>query len=124
MGGAVEIIQNPPPLGFFARAAAMAFIHHNQIKESRLELAEWLVAFIARQLLIEAHINFVSAIERFIFHLGNHIFERAEIVLHGLVNQNIAVGEIENALFQFVFHQPPDDLKGGVGFARTGRHDQ
>ena len=72
----------------------MTFIHYNQIKKAGLELAEWLVAFLARQLLIEAHIDFVGAIERFILYLGNPILERAEIVLHGLVNQNIAVGEI------------------------------
>ena len=50
--------------------------------------------------------------------------ERAEIVDHRLVDEDVAVGKEEDALFAAGLPQPPDDLKRGVGLARAGRHDQ
>ena len=50
--------------------------------------------------------------------------ERAEIVHHRLVDQHVAIGEIEDAFLAARLPQPPDDLKGGVGLAGAGRHDQ
>ncbi len=50
--------------------------------------------------------------------------ERAEVVHHRLVDQDVAVGEEEDALLAAGLPQPPDDLEGGVGLAGAGRHDQ
>ena len=50
--------------------------------------------------------------------------ERAEVVDHRLVDQHVAVGEEQDALLAARLPQPPDDLKGGVGLAGAGRHDE
>jgi hypothetical protein len=51
--------------------------------------------------------------------------ERLEVVGLGLVDQDVAVGEEEDALLHGAgLPQPPDDLKGRVGLARAGRHDE
>ena len=50
--------------------------------------------------------------------------ERAEVVHHRLVDEDVAVGEIEDPLLHPGFPQAPDDLEGGVGLAGAGGHDQ
>ena len=50
--------------------------------------------------------------------------EGAEVVHHGLVDQDIAVGEEKNAFLAPGFPQAPDDLEGGIGLAGAGGHDQ
>src|SRR2546430_12253038 len=39
-----------------------------------------------------------------------------------LIDENVAIGEIENPLLASGSPQPPDDLKRGVSLARAGRH--
>ena len=48
----------------------------------------------------------------------------AEVATDGLVDQRGAVGEKQDALFQAALPQAIDDLEGGVGLARAGRHDE
>ena len=50
--------------------------------------------------------------------------EGAEVVHHRLVDQDIAVGEEEDALLAPGLPQTPDDLEGGVGLAGAGGHDE
>ncbi len=50
--------------------------------------------------------------------------ERAEVVHHGLVDEDVAVGEEEDALLPPGLPQPPDDLEGGVGLAGAGGHHE
>ena len=47
-----------------------------------------------------------------------------EVVVFGLVDQNITVGQKENAFLLPGLPQAPDDLEGGVGFAGAGCHNQ
>ena len=56
--------------------------------------------------------------------LGHGATEGAEVVDHGLVNQHVAVGQEQDALLAPGLPEPPDDLEGGVGFSRPGRHDK
>ena len=56
--------------------------------------------------------------------LGHGRAERAEVVDHRLVDQDVAVGEEQDALLAAGLPQPPDDLEGGVGLAGAGRHDE
>ncbi len=43
---------------------------------------------------------------------------------HSLTDQNITIGQKQNALPGLGFPQTPDDLKGGEGFTGAGCHDQ
>ena len=56
--------------------------------------------------------------------LGHGRAEGAEVVYHSLVDEDIAVGEEEDAFLTPGFPQAPDDLEGGIGFAGAGGHDQ
>ena len=56
--------------------------------------------------------------------LGHGRAEGAEVVDHGLVDEDVAVGEEEDALLAPGLPQPPDDLEGGVGLAGAGGHDE
>jgi hypothetical protein len=56
--------------------------------------------------------------------LGHGALEGAKVVDHGLVNEDVAVGQEQDALFGAALPQAPDDLEGGVGFAGAGGHDQ
>ena len=50
--------------------------------------------------------------------------ERAEIIDHRLVNENVTIGEKEDALLPPRLPQPPDDLKGSVSLAGACGHDE
>jgi hypothetical protein len=54
----------------------------------------------------------------------HHFTEGGEVLLHGLVDQDVAVGQEQDAFLGLGLPQPPDDLEGGVGFAGAGGHDQ
>ena len=56
--------------------------------------------------------------------LGHRRTEGPEVVDHGLIDQHVAVGQEQDALFAACLPQPPDDLKGGVGLACSRGHDQ
>ena len=56
--------------------------------------------------------------------LGHRRAERAEVVHHRLVDEDVAVGKEEDAFLAAGLPQPPDDLERGVGLARAGRHDE
>ena len=50
--------------------------------------------------------------------------ERPEVVDHRLVDEDVAVGEEQDALLAAGLPQPPDDLERRVGLAGAGRHDE
>ena len=50
--------------------------------------------------------------------------EGAEVVHHRLIDEDIAVGEEEDAFLAAGLPQAPDDLEGGVGLAGAGGHDE
>ena len=115
----------------------MAHVDHDQIEEVSRELAvDPLVFFRSGDRLVEAEINLVGRIDAAAAtgvalnglgargELGHRSAEGAEVVHHGLVDQHIAVGEEQDALPASRLPQPPDDLEGDVGLARTGGHDQ
>ena len=56
--------------------------------------------------------------------LGHGRAERPEVVDHGLVDQDVAVGQEQDAFLAARLPQPPDDLKRRVGLAGAGRHDE
>lgn len=52
------------------------------------------------------------------------LFQRGEVLLDGLVDEDVAVGQVEDFFLHTALEQAVDDLKGGVGFAGAGGHDQ
>ena len=56
--------------------------------------------------------------------LGHRLAEGLEVVGLGLVDQDVAVGEEEDAFLRARLPQPPDDLERGVGLAGAGGHDE
>ena len=151
LGGGAEMREDFAPRGIFRRAAAMTFVNDDEVKETGAEfLEQFLPLFRAGDGLIEAEINFVCGVDAapavgaFVerqrdvnfgavsafdgfgagAELGHCAAKWTEVVDHRLVNQNVAVGQKQDALFLPRLPQPPDDLECGVGFSGSGRHDE
>ena len=146
--GTCEVVEDLAPCGVFGCAASMALVDHDHIEEVGGQFLEkFLSLFGACDRLVEAEIDLVGGVDTAclaiycggeldlgaVFALdslgidaefGHGLPEGAEVVDHGLIDQDIAVGEEEDALFAACFPQAPDDLKGGKGFARARRHDE
>ena len=125
----------------------MALVDDDQVEEAGRELAEKLLAFLrAGDGLVEPEIDLVGGVDAALLverrgefdfgavlaldglgagaELGHGRAEGAEVVDHGLVDQDIAVGKEQDALLAAGLPQSPDDLKGGVGLAGACGHDQ
>ena len=74
--------------------------------------------------LVEGEIDFVGLVHLAAADFGHLAAELLEVVHAGLIHENVAVGEEQDALLGACFPEPPDDLGGDVGFAGAGRHDQ
>ena len=131
-----EIFKNPAPVAVFLRRAAVTFIDDDKIEEIpgekfreafyRLRVSFIIAVFIACKLLIKRKINFMRSDGNRIvlgeIDLVNRLFERSEILLYGLIDKYIAVGEIQHLALQSAFEKPIDNLERRVGFARACRH--
>ncbi len=103
----------------------MTLVHKDEIEEVRGELfVDVLLRIEAGHRLIEAEIDLERLVHRAVGDLGHSLTERLEVVGLGLVGQDVAVHQEQNAFLGAGSPQTPDDLKGGVGFARTRGHDQ
>ena len=147
LGCGGEVIEDLAPGGILGGAAAMALIDDDQVEKAGRELAVELLPLLrAGDGLVQAQVDLVCGVDaallvegrgefdlRAVFaldglgagaELGHRGAEGAEVVDHGLVDQDVAVGEEQDALLAAGLPQPPDDLKGGVGLAGAGGHDQ
>ena len=103
----------------------MAFIDDHQIEEIGRELTIDLFPLLTPSYsLIERQIDFVVLLDLAISDLVHHLTKRGEILLHSLVDKDVAVGQKQNALLGLSLPQPPNDLECRVGFAGAGGHDQ
>ena len=133
-----KIFENPAPVAVFLRRAAVTFIDDNKIEEIsgekfreafyRLRVSFIIAVFIACKLLIKRKINFMRSDGNRII-LGeidfvNCLFKRSEILLYGLIDEYIAVGEIQHLALKSAFKQTIDNLKRRIGFPRTRRHNK
>ena len=152
MGGTVKVFQYFAPSRVFVRAATVALINDDQIEEFRRKLFVNVALFFgAGHSLVQRQINFIAFVyqlggfidsEIHVFdgdltldintldalrvgaEFGHRALERAKVVDHGLVDQDVAVGQKQDAFFCAALSQAPDDLKGGIGFAGAGGHDE
>jgi len=51
-------------------------------------------------------------------------FQRGEILLNGLVNENVPVGKIQDLFLHTAFQQTIYSLESNIRFAGAGRHDE
>ena len=103
----------------------MTLVDDDQIKEVGLHLLIGLLRlFRPGQRLIEGKVNFIGRIDGAPRHLGHGRAEGLEVVGLGLIDQNVAIRQKQDALLGLGLPQPPDDLEGGVGLASAGRHHQ
>ncbi len=103
----------------------MALVDDDQVEEVGRELLVDVLLFLgAGDGLIEGEVDLEGLVDRAVRDLGHRLTERLEVVGLGLVGEDVAVDEEEDALLGARLPQPPDDLKGGVGLAGAGGHDE
>ena len=125
MHGAAEVVEHRPPGGILGGAAAVAFVDDDEVEEIRAELAVDVPFFLgAGDGLVEREVDLVGLVDRAVLDLGHRAGEGLEVVALGLVDEDVAVGEEEDAAVGVRLPEAPDDLEGGVGLAGAGRHDE
>lgn len=103
----------------------MTLVHHHQIEETGGELfVDILLLFGATDGLIEGEVDLVGLLDGAVGDLGYRRTEGLEVINLGLIDQDVALGEEEDAFFAAGSLQLPDDLEGAVGLAGTGGHYQ
>src|SRR5205807_500820 len=96
--GRLEVVQDLPPVAVVAGAAAMAFVNDNQIKKIAGVFAiETRPALIAGNGLVGGEIHFAALHGFAMLDFPARVAERREGPGHGIVDQDIAVGKVENA---------------------------
>jgi len=125
MGGATEVLKHFTPGRVVCGTAAMAFVYNDQIEEIRGKLSvNLLPLFLAGDRLIQSKVDFVVPFNFAIGDLVHHFAKRSEVLLHGLIDENIAVGQEQDAFLCLGLPHTPNDLERGVSFARAGGHHQ
>ena len=129
LDGRVEVVEDlaPPTVGF--GRAAVTLVDDDEVEEvGPEELAEALFVVFAEELLVEREVDFVRrdrrAVVGCVVDLVDDTCERSEILLDRLVDEDVAVGEVEDFLPELCLAQPVDDLESRVRLARARRHDE
>ena len=107
----------------------MTLVDDDEVEEVRPEeFAEALLVVLAEELLVEREVDLVRCDRRAVVgrvvDLVDDAGERPEILLDGLVDEDVAVGQVEDLLPEARLAQPVDDLEGRVRLARARRHDE
>ena len=116
----------------------MAFVNDDEVEEVRRErfvgllrlrdvdlrigLLRGLVVF--DPLSIERHVDLEGRVDVLLLNLRHHLLERLEVLRHRLVDEDVAVGEVENLLLEAALVEAVDYLKRGIGLAGPGRHHE
>ena len=126
MCGILEVVEHGVPCGIGIGAAAMTFINDDEVKEISRKLPVYLLPFFCPgDRLIQRQIDFVVLLDLTVGDLVHRFTERGEILLHGLINKNVPIGQKEDALPGFGLPKTPDDLESSVCFAGScGHHEQ
>ena len=102
----------------------MTLVNDDEVEEIRLECTERFFVLIPGQLLIEGQIQLVGAIQLFALDFCHDLCKRLEVLLHGLVNEDIAVSKEQNFFLSAGFPKAVNDLESGIGLAGAGRHHE
>ena len=103
----------------------MAFVDDDQVEEIGRKLFEDVVGLLGTSDgLVEGKVNLVGLVDRAVRDLGHRAAEGFEVIRARLIDEDVAVGEEENAFLHARFPEAPDDLERDVGLARAGRHHE
>ncbi len=128
--GGLEVFEDLAPIRIFAGAAAVTFIDDDQIEEVRRVLfIQAGSTFILCQRLIDREINLAALNSVSVFDLRAGVAELGEDFIFGIVNQNIAVRQVENFRTAMLagsvparIPKLPTDLKRNRRFPGARRH--
>ena len=134
--GGREVFEDALPFRIVTDASAMAFVHDDKVEEVRRErfvgllrlrdvdlrigLLRGLVVF--HPLAVERHVYLEGRVDVLLLNLRHDLLERLEVLRHCLVDENVAVGEVENLLLEAALVETVDYLKRGIGLAGSSRH--
>ena len=129
LGGAAEVVEDAPPAAVLLGGAAVAFVDDDEVEEIRPEeVAEVLLVVIAHELLVQGEIHLIGGERHRVLFGGPDLVgdlpERGEVLLDGLVHEDISVCEIEHLFDEARREQAVDDLEGRIGLAGAGGHDE
>src|SRR5690606_28298153 len=100
---------------------AMALVDDDQIEKVLRELlVDVACLFCAGDGLIEAEVNLVGLVDGAVGDLGHRLTKGLEVIRFGLVGEDVAVDEEEDAFLRARLPKAPDDLEGGIGLASAG----
>ena len=127
LNGIAEILQNFTPVAVVLGTASMTLINDDHIEELGFEeLLILLFAIFSYQLLIEREVDFMSSsltvLVLLIANLMNGVGQWLEILFDRLVNQHVAIGQIEHFLDESGLQQTINYLEGGIGLSCTRGH--
>ncbi len=125
-----EVFENRAPRTVIARAAAMALVHDYKVEEIRRECLEQSIApFVLGQCLVGREIHFAAKRERIIADLATRIAEVREILVLRVIDEDVAVSEVEHArsavfagAIPVRYPQLPTDLECHRRLAGAGCH--
>ena len=95
----MEVFEYSAPAGILLGTATVTLIDDNKVEEIRLECTERLFILITGQLLIKGQIQLIGAVQLFALDFRHDLCKRLEVLLHGLVDKNVAVSR--NRIFFF-----------------------
>ena len=128
--GRLEVFEDFPPTAFVPGTAPMALVHDDEVEEvGRVLSVQARAAFVFGNGLIDGEVDFPPLADLAVGDLPAGIAERREGLVLRVVDQDVAVGKVEN-LGAAVFARPvpqgvpelPADLEGDQGLAGAGRH--
>lgn len=118
----VEVFEDLPPLAFVAGAAAVTFVYNDHVEEvGRIALVETWPAFAVGDGLIDGEVD-LPTLDGPALDLVQRVAEGCEGAILGLIDQDVAVGQVQDSALATGLSQFPHDLHGDEGLAGAGGH--
>ena len=130
--GRLEVLQDLAPVAVVAGAAPVALVHDDQVEEVRRILpVQPRPALVLGDGLVDGEVHLPALGRLAVLDLAAGVAERREDLVLGIIDQDVAVGQVEDpgpaVLARAVpprVPQLPADLEGHDGLAGAGRHGE
>lgn len=120
----MEVFEYSAPAGILLGTATVTLIDDNKVEEIRLECTERLFILITGQLLIKGQIQLIGAVQLFALDFRHDLCKRLEVLLHGLVDKNVAVSKEQDLFLSAGFPKAMNNLERSISLASAGRHNE